>query len=364
VPGTLWDGYAALKQTLFNFKVGKAIKASRLATKSGQEEIRRVRQAVALLAVQAYNDHVLSRERVRVAGAAVKQKEIQLETTRNRRAAGVATDLDILRFEVDLENARAQLLREEGGAELSRGRLNAVLVRPISQPIEPTDDLRYLDMDMAPEHAVATAWANRPEVQQVDLEERIRGYAVGIAQADMRPSLEFNGSFGWNVRQTANFFEDDFQKWSAGFQLIVPVFDGLRTAGKVAQAKAERNRVAQDRIALENQIRLEAQDAVDRLNVARKVLQAAELNLRQSQKALEMVQANYRYGAATLLDVIDAQAAQTQADSNRVLALFTHANARATLRYVMAEDLLDPGEPSTPPVMSSNQASPDAGTER
>ena len=107
---TIWDGYATLKQTLFSFKIGKAIKAARLATQSGDEEIRRVRQAVALLAVQAYNDYVLSIERVRVAKQAVTQKEMQLETTRNRRAAGVATDLDVLRFEVDLENARAQQL--------------------------------------------------------------------------------------------------------------------------------------------------------------------------------------------------------------------------------------------------------------
>ena len=34
-----------------------------------------------------------------------------------------------------------RLLRAGGPAELSRGRLNAVLVRPIGQPIEPTDDL-------------------------------------------------------------------------------------------------------------------------------------------------------------------------------------------------------------------------------
>ena len=73
-----------------------------------------MQQAVALLAIQAYNDHVLGLERVRVAGYAVKQKEKQLETTRNRRAAGVATDLDVLRFEVDLENARAQLARPGG----------------------------------------------------------------------------------------------------------------------------------------------------------------------------------------------------------------------------------------------------------
>jgi HAE1 family hydrophobic/amphiphilic exporter-1 len=362
-PTALWDGYATLKQTLFNFKVGKALKAARLATDSGNEEIHRVQQAVALLAIQAYNEHVLSLERVRVAGYAVRQKEKQLETTRNRRASGVATDLDVLRFEVDLENARAQLLAQEGAAELARGRLNAVLVRPIGSPIEPTDRLEYIEVTVSPEEAVAAAWAHRPEVKQVDLEEQIRGFAIGIAKADMRPSLDFNGVFGWSTRKTENFFEHDFQRWNAAIVLTVPVFDGWRTAGKVAQAQADRNRVVQDRIALENQIRLEARDAVDRLTVAKKVLGAAELNLRQAQRALEMIQANYQFGAATLLDVIDAQAAQTLADSNRIQALFAHAQARATLRFVMAQDPLDPpvedGSPAVVPAVP--KTTPDTG---
>jgi HAE1 family hydrophobic/amphiphilic exporter-1 len=240
-----------------------------------------------------------------------------------------------------------------------------VLVRPIGAPIEPTDGLDFIDLSVAPEQVVAEAWANRPEVKQVDLEERIREHVVGITKADMRPSLELNANFGWSARRTTNFFEGDFQRWGAGLTLTVPVFDGLRTAGKVAQAKAELNIVAQTRVALENQIRLEARDAVDRLNVAKKVLDTTELNLRQARKALEMVQANYKYGAATLLDVIDAQAAQTLADSNRLQALFTHANARATLRFVMAQDPLDPpvGAPATPPttVPDPPAASPIAG---
>ena len=356
VPASLWDGYATLKQTLWSFKVGKAIKAAKLATASGDEEIRRVQQAVALLAVQAYNDYLLGLERVRVAKQAVMQKEKQLETTRNRRAAGVATDLDVLRFEVDLENARVQQLSDEGLADLGRGRLNAVLVRPIGAPVEPTDRLEYVAMDISPEEAVADAWSRRPEVKQVDLEERIRDYAIGIARANGLPTLDFNGSFGWSTRKTSNFFTSDYQKWAAGFVLTVPVFDGWRTSGKVAQARAERNMVAQTKVALENQIRLEAKDAVDRLSVARRVLQATELNVKQAHKALEMVEANYKFGAATLLDVIDAQAAQTVADSNRIQALYVHANARAKLRFVMARDPLDPPSGEVRPETSSHEA--------
>jgi outer membrane protein TolC len=59
-----------------------------------------------------------------------------------------------------------------------------------------------------------------------------------------------------------------------------------------------------------------------------------------------MTQANYRHGAATTLDVLDAQAALTAAESNRIEALFGHSVARATLRYVMGRDPLEP--PQTP----------------
>jgi hypothetical protein len=48
----------------------------------------------------------------------------------------------------------------------------------------------------------------------------------------------------------------------------------------VAQARAERNKLTQDRVALENHIRLEARDAVTALDVAR--LEGAELNVTQA----------------------------------------------------------------------------------
>ena len=82
--------------------------------------------------------------------------------------------------------------------------------------------------------------------------------------------------------------------------------------------------------------------------VGQSILEAAELNVAQAEKAFDMTQANYQHGAATTLDVLDAQAALTVAESNRLEALWEHANARATLRYVMARDPLDPPPPNRP----------------
>jgi HAE1 family hydrophobic/amphiphilic exporter-1 len=348
IPANLYEGAATLKQTLWSFKLGHAIKAARLGREFGEEEIRRVRQAVSLDAIRAYDGYLLAIAKVDVAQKAVKQKEKHLELAENRRAAGVATDLDVLRSRVDLENSRTLVLRFSGERELARGRLNAVMMRPIGQPIEPTDVLAYEPMDVDVDAAVQEAWNNRPEAKAVELERRIQGELVGVAKGEGRPTLDFNAAYGWSVRQPGNFFDGDYTKWNTGVVLTVPVFDGFRTAGKVAQAEAERNKVAQTKLALENQIRLEAKDAVDVLAVAKAVFDAAELNVSQAQRALDMTQANYQYGAATLLDVLDAQASLVEAESLRIDALHKHSVARAALRYVMAQDPLGAAAPANP----------------
>ena len=108
----LWDGYATLRQTLWSFSLGKAIRAARL-----RRAPRRRERALGAPGRGPARDLRLQRatcsrlEQVKVAEKVVKQKEKQLEMARNRRGAGVATELEVLRFEVDLANARTTLLR-------------------------------------------------------------------------------------------------------------------------------------------------------------------------------------------------------------------------------------------------------------
>ena len=345
LPQQLWGGSLALKHTLWSFSLGKAIRAARYAEQLGDENVHTARQDTALRAVYAYNALLLAVEQRKVAEKVVRQKELQLEAAKNRRAAGVATELEVLRFEVDLATARTTLLRLSGAVDLARGDLNAVMRSPTDTPIEPTDALEFVDESAEQQQVVAEATASRPEVKAVAWNEKIYDEAIGIYKADMQPRLDFNGAYGWSVLDTSNFFKGSYQKWALGVTLKIPVFDGWRSAGRVAQARADRAKVAQDRAALETEIDLQAKQAVDRLRVAASVYHAAELSVAQAQKASDMTNANYKLGAATTLDVLDAQAALTQAQWNRVEALHAHVNARAGLRYVLGRDPLDPATP-------------------
>lgn len=348
IPANLYDGAAQVKQTLYSFKVGRALRVAKLARSLGREDSRRVRQGIALDAVKAYDELLLTTEYVRINQQTLAQKEKHLESVRNRRAAGVATELDVLRSEVDVENQRAQLTRAEGRVDFARATLNAVMLKPIDAPIQPTDVLASQPVDVTLDQALAAALAERPEIKSAQLSEQARDEAIGVEQAERKPHFDFLGAFGYSVREPGNFFHYDYSRWSFAVSATVPIFDGGRAAGRIAQAQAERAKAAQDRLAAENQIRLQVKDAYDRLNVAGRLLQAADLNITQARKALDMTQANYGLGAATQLDVTDAQAALNEAERIRIDALHDHADARATLRYAMGRDPLDISQGETP----------------
>ncbi len=350
-PANLYEGMFQVRQTIWSFKLGRALRAAREGLALGREGITLAERSTAIATIRAYNDYLLNIEKVKVALKSVRLLETHLDMARTRWHAGVATELDVLRSQVELENEKAQFERIRGQSDLALSGLNAMMVRRLDTPIEPTDSLSYEPMVVEPDEVIRDALEARPEVRSLDLMQKIENELIGLTQADSRPRVDFTLNWGYSVRKPHNFFDSDFQRWSAGLAVTVPIFDGECTRGRVAQAVAEREKTVQDRIALENQIRLDAKDAVDRLHVARRVLEAAELNVSQAQRALDMTQANYQNGAATTLDVMDGQAALTLAESLRIEALYDHANARSTVLYVMGRDPLGASQtqPASPP---------------
>ena len=341
LPASAFSTSADFRQTIFSFRLGSALQAAKLARSAGAQDVQRARQSTALDAIRSYNQLLFAMEQRRVLENNVQAKQTHLEYARNRRAAGAATELEVLRAEVDLENQRAEALRAEHEVAAARATLNTVMVRPTTTPVHPTDTLVVVPFTANFEEAIKEALTARPELQLLRLQEQFQAKLISVAAADSKPNAEFTGSYGYAVRRPRNFFEPDFSRWSAAVNIEVPLFDGRRTAGRVAQARAQRNTVTQQIAVLENQVRLDVQTAFDALTLANRTIQAADLNVTQARRAAEMTEANYKLGAATQLDVVDALQALRQAENILNQALYNHANARASLRFVMGRDPLE-----------------------
>ncbi len=331
----LFDYNIRVRQPLYTAgKVGTALKLASVEAEGSLAEIDRAEQDVALNVVKAFYG-LLWAERYRALVAETQeQKKRHAEMARARYQNGVATEVDVLRSEVAVANGAPDLVRAENAVRQARALLNFYLVRPIDFPTKAAGEFEEKtwdewDMDELARDAVR----RRPELHRLRIAEQSAGAQLDLAKAESRMRLDFDGAYGISSRLPANLVNAKFARWTIGVNFTLPVFDGFRRSGLVWQATANQRATRLERERVEQQVRLGLQQGLDELSAARETIAAARANVSQAEKVLEMTQSNYRYGAATTLDVVDAQTALSVARTNLLKGLHDYAVARATLRW-------------------------------
>ena len=339
----LFDYHVAVSQPLYTAgKLGTAIKLASLESEGVGVDRARVEQEIKLRVIRSFNDLLLAEKQVEVARDTVAQRERHLDMARARYQAGVATEVDVLRSEVSLANAKPDLIRAENSVRHARAVLNNLLVRPIDFPTEAAGELTYTPSTRGPlAEVIRHALERRPEMQRVRINLLESNGQIKLARAESRLRVDLNAQYGYSARETPNLWKQSFTRWMFTLNVTLPLFDGGRRSGLMQQALANRKIAEQTRLEAEENVQLEVQTALDELQRAEKTVEAARLNVAQAERVLNMMQDNYRYGAATTLDVTDAQSALTTARWTLLQGLYDHTMARVQLRYVMGLDPLE-----------------------
>jgi len=346
-PANLLDYNVSLSQPLYTSgKVGTALKLASLETEGVGVDGARVEQDIRLRVIRAFYDLILAERLLDVSRAAVQQRQMHLDMARTRYAAGVATEVDVLRSQVSVANAQPELIRSENSVRHARSVLNNLLVRPVDYPTVALGELTFIPQAKTDAQQIARqAVEHRPELQRLRINELEAESQKKLANAENRLRVDLNGQYGFSARDPANLWNHNFTRFMFTVSVALPIFDGGRRSGLFQQAVALRKVTELVRSEQENVVRLEVQTALDELERAAKTVEAARLNVHEAERVLTMTQDNYRYGAATTLDVIDAQAALTAARWNLLQGLHDHLLARAQLRWVRGLDPLEKAEP-------------------
>jgi outer membrane protein TolC len=343
VPAYLFDYNLSVSQPLYTSgKVGTALKLASLESEGAGVDRDRAEQEVRLRVIRAFYNQLLTQRQLGVARETLRQREKHLEMARTRFASGVATEVDVLRSQVSVANAQPDLIRAENAVRQARSVLNNLLVRPLDFPTEGIGELSFSpepQQELA--EVIRAAFQHRPELERARINELEAQGQQKLARAESRLRLDFNGQYGLSARAPANLANSEFSRWIFNVTVGLPIFDGGRRSGLMQQAVANHKVAELTRVDTENAVRLEAQMALDELQRAEKTVEAAQLNVREAERVLAMMQDNYKYGAATTLDVLDAQTALTTARWTLLQGLYDHVMARAQLRYVMGVNPLD-----------------------
>jgi HAE1 family hydrophobic/amphiphilic exporter-1 len=307
----------SLTQPLFTWgQIGAGIRAAKVALQSGDQGIRRARQGAHRDVTIAFVDLLLADELHRLAGENLLQKERHHQEAERRHAAGVATDYDVLAATVAQENARPEVIRAVNRVRTVGQRLAYLLALP--EDVAAAGELAVAVSEPLPfADALSVAVAHRPELVDLRLRQQVQEEVIRINNAEIKPRLDLRAAAGWRRLELDNVAGSGGEgpAWNAGVFLTWPFFDGLRTAGKVTQARSDLRGLSISERALLDAIALEVRTARNAMVEAGAIVTALQQTVGQAERLLQMAEQGFEYGVKTRLDVDDAQLNLLQAQT-------------------------------------------------
>lgn len=221
-------------------RVRRAIEASRADVGAVQAAFDLTRITVAAETTRAYADACSFGQQLNVARETVRIQEQSFDLTRRLFEGGRATALESNQAGAQLDQVRATIPTLESAQQSALFRLAVLTGRP---PAEFPREVAACSQPPALAEPIpigdgATLLARRPDIRQAERNLAAATARVGVATADLYPSITLGGSIGTTALSTGDLFSDDSFRFSLG-PLISWNFPNIAAArARVAQAEA------------------------------------------------------------------------------------------------------------------------------
>lgn len=299
---------------------------------------------------------LLAQEQAQVVAQSVDRTRETLDETARRVAQGVAPKYQRLSTEVALANLETQLVQTQNAAVTAADNLKLVLGLPVEQPVRLRGDLDVDPdgfMTVAEEAALATALAQRPDLERADLNVALQKVQLAATRAEYFPRVNatatasYLGSvpddrtsfiadpsdpFSYQER-TTDFFDTSYWDWdvNVGVSLTWNLFNGFQTRQRAQQNKIAVEQASIEQERLQQAVQLEVEAALRDLRAARQRIVAQRQNLATAELNYEFAEARLREGVATPLEERDASEQLDQSRLNYLQAMHDYLVARSAL---------------------------------
>ncbi len=327
-PFQVFDFRAYLTWSLLNISSLDKYLASKHNFQGAQLTAEDARNMVVLTVGNAYLLVVADRSRITAEEAELANAKVSLDQATAAHDAGTSPRLDVLRAQVDYQNAQQQLIQARNGFEKDKLALARAIGLPTEQQFRLVDTTPYAVADaVTPDQAFQQALANRKDLQGYAETVKASELQRKSAVAEQYPTVSVNGDFG----TLGNTLGTNHGTYTATGQIEVPILQIAKTRGdiRVADAALEQQRARySDQV---QQVNQDVRDAILDIQAAQQLVETAKSNVDLSNEALTEAQQRFRAGVDNNLAVSQAQAQTEQANDQYISALYQHNVAKLTL---------------------------------
>ena len=333
-PGDSFDQYStgvSLNQNIYDFgKTPTQVKIQDLNLESSRSDLENVSEQIIFNVRQAYYKVLQARRNRDVSADTVKQFQLHLEQAKGFYEVGTRPKFDVTKAEVDLSNAKLNLIKAENALRISIVNLNNAIGIPDAQEYSVEDNLSFEGYNITFEDAIKRAYENRPDLKSIITKKDVAAGSIDLAKKGYYPALTGNASYNWSGEKFP--LEDE---WNIGASLSIPIFSGYLTTYQVEESRANLNALNADEELLRQNIFLDVQQAYLNLREAEERIPTAELTVKQAEENFGIAKGRYEAGVGNPVELTDAEVALVNAKTAYIQALYDYRTAQAILEKAM-----------------------------
>ncbi len=312
---------------------------ARLQAQASRTNYQATRYDVILAVDQAYYEVLLAQQLVKVAQQTVTTRGAVANQVSELAKNKLRSQVDVSFAEVNLADARLMLLRAQNRLQSAYATLAQALGAQQSVPYQLADQPMPPNTPDNPQALINQAFQDRPELASLRLQSEADQKFVYAERDLKRPTvslLAVGGALPYINPGNANSNIPSGYE-SAAVNVQIPVFNGHLFSARRQAAEYQLQAAEQRTRDLQNRIARDVQTSWENARTAREAINATQQLLQQANLALDLAQGRYNLGLASVVELTQAQLAQTQAQVENVSAKYEYQEAYSALQYTIGQ---------------------------
>jgi outer membrane protein TolC len=340
---------ASLTQMIFDGSYFIGLKAARVYSELAAKNVEQSKVVTAEQVTKAYYTTLINQDRQQLLSSNFQRLDTLLRETELMFESGFAEKIDVGRVKVQYNNAKTELEQNKRLTEVSYLLLKFQMGMPLEQDIALADKISDVEFSYEFADEANFKYNDRAEFAQIQINRDLTQLDLRNNRIQYLPKLTANANFGYNsgvseFNEIVDFDRNWFEFGSFGFNLNIPIFDGLRKHHTIQKSKLQLQQLENQADFLKNQIDLEIVQARVNLQNNLETLEVQQENLELAQEVFDVTKIKYQEGVGSNLEVTEAQNALQSAETNYYNALYSALIARVDLKRALGTLVDTPAE--------------------
>jgi len=239
---------------------------------------------------------------------------------------GLIDELSLNRLELNMSNLETQIQKQENQSENALLNLKYVIGMPNDSTIVLSENFDEMMENFAFDVSADANVEDRIESKLLNKQAELKSYDIKQARSAYFPSLYAFALYGTLAQRPDFSFFDTNLRWfdfgSVGFNVRIPIFDGLKAKSQVQQRKLELEKIENTKENLKQIVDLQVTSTQNNLANAISEYQTQEENLALANKILDKTIVMFNEGVGSSFELSQAQQEYTSTMINYTQSLY------------------------------------------